>query len=240
MPGDKRVDRHAGRQWRRWHADCEVADSETPPIAAPGCRLNDVCQGWPAVDFPSPQAFFSSLALAHASSVQPGMRASPFPVRRVVGIVFLATQCNVLAPCALAAQPSLQDDIDRNLQERRTRAFELRLDLEPGPPPPPAPESEVRRSVVVPRADPGILDRLPRIPQEGRRRLADPPAPSESASVLDSQRRRQQALQAQTRTVPEPQRRRMLDAQQLQFERELRSERLRSEMMRDSGRVLGR
>ncbi len=168
------------------------------------------------------------------------MRACLSPVGRGFGIVILVVQCGVLASFAGAAPPSLQDDIDRNLQERRSRAFELRMDLEPGPPPAPAPESEVRRSVVVPRADPGILDRLPRIPQEGRRGLVDPPAARESGSVLDSQRRRQQALQAQTRTVPEPQRRLMLDAQQLQFERELRSERLRSEMMRDSERVLGR
>ncbi len=167
------------------------------------------------------------------------MRFCPSP-SRVLRIGVLAVQSCLLASVASAAEPGLQDGIDRNLQERRSRGFELRMDLDSGPPPAPAPEAESRRSVMVPRADPGILDRLPRIPPGGSRTTVEPPRENATGLTIDSQRRRQQGLQTQTRTVPEPQRRLMLDAQQLQFERELRSERLRSEMMRDSGRALHR
>lgn len=167
------------------------------------------------------------------------MRVRP-PPSRLRRLVAFAVQGSLLASAASAVEPTLQDGIDRNLQERRTRGFELRMDLDPGPAPAPAPETELRRSVVVPRADPGILDRLPRIPPQGSPSTVEPPRERATDLTIDSQRRRQQALQAQTRTVPAPERRRMLDAQQLQFERELRSERLRSEMMRESGRAMPR
>lgn len=158
--------------------------------------------------------------------------------------------CLVALGCAgvsAAADRPVQDDIERNLQDRRARAFELQMDLEPGAAPAPLPETQVRRSVVVPAPGTGLvndydlLDVLPRVPPAGEPGTVQGPRDSVAVPALvDSQRRRQQGLQAQTRDMPEAQRRQALEAQRLQFERELQSERLRSEIIRNSDRALRR
>jgi len=147
----------------------------------------------------------------------------------------------VLCPADLLAQQAVQDDIDRNLQERRSRAFELQLDLEPKGMPAPLPPAEVRRESVMPPGGTGILEVLPQVPSPGVPGAVTGPIDSVGVpALIDSQRRRQQGLQAQTRDLPDAQRRQWLDVQQLQFERERQSERLRSEIMRNSERATGR
>ncbi|MCW5621191.1 MAG: hypothetical protein KIS79_08810 [Burkholderiales bacterium] len=138
------------------------------------------------------------------------------------------------------AQRTVQDDVDRNLQERRARQFELQMGLDPGPAPAPAPEAEVRRSLTLPTPGTTLLEpprpltpRTPEVVERPSGRLRVP-------SLVDDQRRRQQGLQTQTRSVPEPARRQALEAQQLQFEREMRAEQLRLEIMRNSERALRR
>jgi len=147
----------------------------------------------------------------------------------------------LVASAALAVDPRIQDDVDRSRQAQRARAFELQMDLDPGPVPAPLPEVEVRRSVVAPSAGTGILDVLPRVPAAGSPGAVDGPIDSLGVpAVIGDQRRRQQGLQAQTRKLPDAQRRQTLDVQQLQFGRELQAERLRSEIMRNSERALRR
>jgi len=147
----------------------------------------------------------------------------------------------LIAATAQAVDPRIQDDVDRSRQAERARAFELQMDLDPGPVPAPLPEIEVRRSVVAPSAGTGILDVLPRVPEAGEvGAVAGPIDDVDVPRLIGDQRRRQQGLQAQTRRLPEAQRRQSLNVQQLQFERELHAERLRSEIMRNSERALGR
>jgi len=147
----------------------------------------------------------------------------------------------LVAAAALAVDPRIQDDIDRSRQAQRARAFELQMDLDPGPVPAPLPEAELRRSVVPPTPGTGILDVLPRVSEAGKAGAVAGPIDSVGVpAVIGDQRRRQQSLQAQTRTLPDAQRRQSLGAQQLQFERELQAERLRSEIMRNSERALRR
>jgi hypothetical protein len=146
----------------------------------------------------------------------------------------------LVASAALAVDPRIQDDVDRSRQAQRARAFELQMDLDARSVPAPLPESELRRS-VAPSAGTGILDVLPRVPEAGETGVVDGPIDSVGVpAVTGDQRRRQQGLQAQTRKLPDAQRRQTLDVQQLQFERELQSERLRSEIMRNSERALRR
>lgn len=150
----------------------------------------------------------------------------------VVGLLALSSNAG--------AQRAVQDDIDRNLQERRARGFELQIGLDPGPPPAPIPETEARRSLALPTPGTTLLEPprplSPRAPEV----VARPPDRLRVPSLIDDQRRRQQGLQTQTHTVPEPARRQALQAQQLQFERELRAEQLRLEIMRNSERALRR
>lgn len=155
----------------------------------------------------------------------------------------LAVIAASIIPCALGADPRVQNGIDRNLRERGARAFELQMGLEPAPPPAPLPETEVRRSVALPPPIGEIYERPPpeRVPSPPARDVRGRGESSHAASTLiDSQRRRQIGTQVQTRQLPTVQRRQALDAQQLQFERELQAERLRSEIMRNSERALRR
>lgn len=160
---------------------------------------------------------------------------------RTYALAGAALSSLLVATAALAVDPRIQDDVDRSLQAQRARAFELQMDLDARPVPAPMPEAELRRSVVAPSAGTGILDVLPRVPEAGETGVVDGPIDSLGVpAVIGDQRRRQQGLQAQTRKLPDAQRRQSLDVQQLQFERELQSERLRSEIMRNSERALRR
>ncbi len=169
------------------------------------------------------------------------MRIAMISVRRRLALVVL--------PATLAAGPVYPDigveaGIDRNLQERGGRAFELQMGLDAAPLPIPLSEEETRRSVALP---PRIVDLYERPPPD---RASPRPRSSDSvgrsdfslapSALVESQRRRQLGLQAQTHQLPDTQRRRALDSQQLQFERELQSQRLHSEIMRHSGRPLRR
>jgi len=169
------------------------------------------------------------------------MPPSPDPFRHLARALLVIAAS--IIPCALGADPRVQDGIDRSLRERGARAFELQMGLEPAPPPAPLPETEVRRSVALPPPIGEIYERprpdrapSPAAPDVGGRGESSHAA----STLIESQRRRQLGAQVQTRQLPTVQRRQALDAQQLQFERELQAERLRSEIMRNSERALRR
>jgi hypothetical protein len=144
----------------------------------------------------------------------------------------------VLAGGSLAQ--TARDDIDRNLQERRVREREFHVDLYDAPPIAPQSPALTRRSVFLPTPGAGLFERS----QPLRAPLRPPDAVPRSSAAEDSlqldesQRRRQLELQSQTLPLEESLRRPMLDAQQLQFEREQRARQLQSEIMRNSERAL--
>lgn len=145
----------------------------------------------------------------------------------------------VLALPVVALAQVARDDIDRNLQERAVREREFHVDLDAAPTPV-APTPTLERSRVMLRT-PGteLFDVPSRVPAPASRVGSPTTVRVPGPSLLDeSQRRRQLELQSQTRMLDETQRRPLLDTQQLQFEREQRSDQVHSDIMRNSERAM--
>jgi len=143
------------------------------------------------------------------------------------------------------AQTSPQEDIERGVQARTAaqRELTMRLDLPRGAPPPPPP-AEVLRSVTLPTPGTEILQRqpAPALPPKPAVIPSAPPVVSGATLLEDSQRRRQEALQAENARLPldDPARLRSTQIQGLTFEREIRAQDLGSAIMRDSEKAVGR
>lgn len=140
-------------------------------------------------------------------------------------------------------QVSSQEQIDRNLQERAARERELTMRLDaPLAPPAPLPPAEVKRSVLLRTPGTEVLE--PGRPLQPAPRPvvipASPPVVTGTTLLDDSQRRRQEALETENQRLPldDPARQRATQIQELNFDRETRSQELGSTIMRESQRAL--
>ena len=143
------------------------------------------------------------------------------------------------------AQTSPQEEIERSLRARGAaeRALTMRLEVPRGPPPS-VPVDQVRRSATLPTPGTEILERRPPPELPPAPAVVAPGAPAVTGAdlLLDSQRRRQAALQAENArlSIDDPARVQSTQIQGLTFERELRAQDLGSAIMRSSERAIGR
>jgi len=143
------------------------------------------------------------------------------------------------------AQTSPQESIERGLRARAAaeRELSMRLELPPGPPPP-LPPAELRRSAAPPLPGTEVLELQPppELPPKPAVVPSAPPVVTGATLLEDSQRRRQEALQAENARLPidDPVRQRSMQIQSLTFERETRAQDLGSAIMRSSERAVGR
>ena len=148
------------------------------------------------------------------------------------------------------SQAPPQDGIDRNLQQREARQREFHASLEDRRGPPPTLSGGVEAKwnfLMLPAGSEPPL----RLPQGVTPTPSAARVPSETSVVngdvqlQDSQQRRQLELQLQTGAgtqvpgVPDPGRQQSLQTQQLGFEREIRAQDLRTNILRDSARAMG-